>query len=356
MKKALLLVSVVANLLIVGAVRARSPVSLESTYLGGGWFRYTVGVVDDPFFHFLDVNAFGFSHPSLIEYGTNPSGWTNGPTIGSWDFAGPSPGSQTRPYSASFLVRSSETHFKRSGSAALLFTLSTIGGYHGIPETGTVGGFWNAPVLVPCPASEADGSSTNLLVTCDSLTLPDIRITGLQRTAETIRGVSYEFSAENTVRLEGSRDLVMWTNIAYIHGNNGVTTWTTNRALNDFGNFFRLRLIDYGHAVNLPPLSALGGDVGEGHELGYPLGTADTPPSAFAESGRILAVRPAAGAVEVDFAAEPGRRYIVTAFRDLSRPIEIVTITAGEPIETVLIPRADDPSFCLLQVSEAQTR
>jgi len=257
MKKALLLLLTAAvNLMIVGAVRARSPLSMESTYLGGGWFRYTVAVVDDPFFVFLDVNGFLSPHPS-IEYGPNPAGWTNNPVAGFWGFAGPSPGSQTLPYRASFLARSSETHFKRGGIATLFMTFSTIGGYHGIPASGIVGGFWYAPVLVPCPASEADGSSTNFLAICDSLALPDIRITGLQRTGETIHGVSYEFSAENTVRLEGTRDLTTWTNIAYIHGVSNVTTWTTNRALNDFGSFFRVRLIDYGHATNLPPLGAL---------------------------------------------------------------------------------------------------
>ena len=47
MKKALLLVIAVANLVIVGALHARSPLSMESTSLGGGWFRYTVEVVDD---------------------------------------------------------------------------------------------------------------------------------------------------------------------------------------------------------------------------------------------------------------------------------------------------------------------
>lgn len=258
MKKATFLVAAVASLLMAGAIHARSPLSMESTYLGGGWFRYTVGVVDDPFFEFLDVNGFLLSHPSIVERGPNPTGWTNNPAAGFWGFAGASPGVQTLPYRASFLVRSSETHFKRGDIATLSMTFSTIGGYHGLPASGIVGGFWYPPVLIPCPANEADGSSTNLLVTCDSLTLLDIRITGLQRTGETIHGLSYEFSAENTVRLEGSRDLARWTNVAYIHGVSNVTTWTTNRALNDFGNFFRLRLIDYGHITNLPPLSAVG--------------------------------------------------------------------------------------------------
>lgn len=259
LKKALLLVTAIANLLAVAAAQARSPLSMQSTYLGGGWFRYTVGVVDDPFFLFLDVNGFQFSHPSIVERGPNPAGWTNNPATGFWGFAGASPGNQTLPYAASFLVRSSETHYKRGGFASLSMNFSTLGGYHGIPASGLVSGFWPAPVLVPCPANEADGSSTNLLVTDDNLALPDIRITELARTGETIRGVSYEFSAENTVRLEGSRDLVTWTNIAYIYGVSNVTTWTTNRALNEFGNFFRVRLIDYGHVTSLPPLSSTGG-------------------------------------------------------------------------------------------------
>ena len=257
MKKALILITAVANLLILDAVQARSPLSLESTYLGDGWFRYTFSVADDPFFVFLDVNGFSVSHPSIVERGPNPVGWTNNPAEGFWGYTVASPGARTLPYGASFLVRSGETHFKRGGIATLTMAISTIGGYHGMPPSGVLAAFWPAPVLVPCPASEADGSSTNLLVTCDLLTLPDIRITGLQNTGETIHGVSYEFSAENTVRLEGSRDMVTWTNIAYIHGISNVTTWTTNRALNDFGNFFRLRLIDYGHVTNLPPLAAV---------------------------------------------------------------------------------------------------
>jgi hypothetical protein len=259
LKKALLQITAVANCLMAVVVCARSPLSVESTYLGGGWFRYTFVVVDDPFFVFFDVNSFQFSHPSVVERGPNPAGWTNNPAAGLWEFTGASPGAQTLPYTASFLVRSSETHFKRGGIATLRMTFSTIGGYHGIPASGVVASYWPAPILVPCPANEADGSSTNLLVTDDRLTVPDIRITGLPRMGETIHGISYEFSAENTVRLEGSRDLVAWTNIAYIHGVSNVTTWTTNRALNGFGNFFRVRLIDYGHATSLPPLSFTGG-------------------------------------------------------------------------------------------------
>ncbi len=293
-KKAWLLI-LAAGSLVTSPVSARSPLSMESTYLGGGWFRYTVRVVDDPFFLFLDVNGFLFSHPSILERGPNPAGWTNNAAAGLWGYAGPSPGGQTLPYNASFLVRSSETHFKRGGIATLSMTFSTIGGYHGLPASGIVGGFWYAPVLVPCPANEADGSSTNLLVTCDSLTLPDIRMIGLQRTEEIIHGVSYEFSAENTVRLEGSRDLVTWTNVAYIHGVSNVTTWTTNRALNDFGNFFRVRLIDYGHAVNLPPLTFTGGTDATTLAGTYePVGSDQAAPTST-ESVPILAVRPKAG-------------------------------------------------------------
>ena len=239
------------------AVSARRFLFLESAYVGDGWFRYTISAPDDPYFLFVDVGAISIYEPgmSVLELGPPPPRWTNNPStepavtwvsedINGWNV-------RQRPYSTSFLLNG--TYSSRRGTATLIFSLATITGWNewGPIVSGNIAGYWNSNVLVP---GAPDGSGTNLLTSLPG-DLPDPLMAELLRTGKQITGIAYDYPNTNTMRLEGSRDMKVWTNIAYIFGAPGRTTWTSSSPLNDFGNFFRVLLVAEGHATVLPPLT-----------------------------------------------------------------------------------------------------
>jgi hypothetical protein len=245
--KAKLILIVLTALLQVWPAAGRNFCELESTYMGEGWFRYRLKSLPDPIFSQVDLTAFvPSSFTNLVESGPLPDNWNN-----AWyfDFTV----SQIRPYEVVFSARSSERHFKRESGTigiSLVFAAPFCAPPFCEPE---VSGFFSLPCLVPCPADQADGSATNLLSTIELV--PDVRIDKLILHDGAVLGLTYSWVQLSTVRLEGSRDLVGWTNIAYIWGSPPSTTWTTNIPLNEFGIFFRLALVGAGHLTNLPPLN-----------------------------------------------------------------------------------------------------
>jgi hypothetical protein len=252
------LLSAVLALLPCAAHAERSPLAFESTYLGNGWFEYSVITTDDPFFLFLDVTGAGVQFGPAAEVGPAPPRWTNlwDTNFVSWRFDGIGFGDQIRPYRATFRVRSAHTSYKRASAGGMvLMSLAIVGGYHGQWASGNIVGYWIPEALVPCPPGEADGSATNLLQWCPMINgLPEPRLVNLIQSGGGPVGVAFEYPELSTVRLEGTRDFRAWTNVAYIHGAAGVTPWTTNVSLSNYGDFFRLRLVAEGHAINLPPL------------------------------------------------------------------------------------------------------
>jgi len=246
--------------LFAGAVQAeRSPVAFESTYLGDGWFEYSVVTTDDPFFLFLDIMGTGVQFGPSMDAGPAPAQWTNlvHTNFISWSFDGIGLGDQTRPYRATFRLRSAHTNYRRApGAGLVLMSLAIVGGYHGQLASANIVGYWIPDALVPCAPEEADGSATNLVLWAPMISgLPEPRLVNLIQDGGEQVGVNFEYPEPSTVRLEGTRDFRSWNNVAYIHGNAGVTAWTTNVSLSSYGDFFRLRLVAEGHATNMPPLS-----------------------------------------------------------------------------------------------------
>jgi hypothetical protein len=180
--------------------------------------------------------------------------WTNG--FSSWSFTN-NYNYPPRPYSETFLLRSSETSY-RLGPAT-----NFIGGLAGLtieesgyaPEPGqSYGGFAQVACLQPCPPEEADGSPTNYIFVLKLL--PDIIINQLIQTNGEIYGVDFTWDSGSTFELQGTPDLNHWTNIAYLWSYPPETVWTTNVPLNTCGPFYRVALVTNGYATNLPPLTA----------------------------------------------------------------------------------------------------
>ena len=237
-------------------------------------------------------------------------------------------------------MQSGLTNFRRRTlGATLIISLGTVGAYHGQPEALEVTGFWNADVLVPCAPGDADGSSTNLLAVGPFEGLADIRIVELLRQGDSVMGVRYDYAETNTVRLEASRDMLSWTNVAYIYGGRPSTSWTNNTPLNSYGNYFRLRLVAEGHAPSVPPLSAAA------------VFNAASP-DASDSSGRILGCVPSGNSVTVRFQAVPGRRYKVSSMDGAFNVREQREVSAASDTESVSLPVIGGTVVCLVQVSE----
>lgn len=302
-----------ALLAVPVASQARHQVELESTYLGDGWFQYRLRTVDDPFFLFFDVTSLYVPCPGYTERAPDPTDWTSAlfaepewPQLTiSWQT--PDCGHlacQTRPYERIFLARSDKRHFKRSQNAVITMSFAMVGGYHGPVVTGNMVGFAYVNALLPCDAQDADGSATNLLERPVWFLAPEPQIGTLIRAGSEVRGITFDYDEPSTVRLEATRDFRHWTNVAYIYGNAGTTSWTTNSALNHLGDFFRLRLVAEGHAPSLPPLN----------------GSPDQPVQSFRSSSlaaqpdsdaRVLSCRPRGQDLEVKVMAATGTRHVV---------------------------------------------
>jgi hypothetical protein len=326
---------------------AREILSVSSTYLGDGWFSYTTHTLDDPFFLFFDQTGFSLNDSGGLEQGPNPPGWTNASpqSVGSWYFTGSGLGDQVRPYAASFLVHSSETSFKRAHpGAVLLMSLSMVEGYHGNLASANIVGYWNLDVLVPCPPEQADGSSTNLIVSLPNA-LPDIQISGLILTNGRPFGISYDYPEENTVRLQGTRDFNAWTRIAYIYGSAGTTAWITNQPLDGFGNYFQVQLVAEGHATNLPPLNvdsaSFAATVPISRSVAAPTGQTTSAP-------RLLSVRPYIEGVQLALATTAGRNYSVSLLDKTGSATVTVEVLATGATTNVRLPCAGPDSGLLL--------
>jgi hypothetical protein len=308
----------------------RSPVGFESSYLGDGWFEYSAFTTDDPFFLFLDLPGVLVRFGDVIDAAPLPARWTNASTasLNSWNFEGIGLGDQIRPYRATFRLRSPHTTFKRlPAGGVVLMSLAIVGGYHGYLASANIVGYWIPDALVPCPPEEADGSATNLLVWCPMINgLPEPRLTDVVRSGDELLGVEFEYPGPSTVRLEGSRDFRAWTNIAYLYGQSGATTWTTNVSLATYGNFFRLRLVAEGHATDLPPLNSL-----------TPAVLAQSKSARTSEAPGMKCAPPS-NDIQLTIGSTPGKTYAISVLDPNLRPAESVQVKASGETTTVRFP------------------
>jgi hypothetical protein len=247
----------------LGSARASTFLELQSTYLGNGWFQYRFSVMNDRFFTEADITKLYLNFTNQIDQMGDSTNWsyaTGGREIPRWLFTN---GVPARPYTTTFLARSSETAYRlgtTNSMDAAEFGLSVYESQYypgqggGGPVFSPAVGFVAVPCLIPCRPEDADGSPTNFVY--DLKLLPDIQINQLIEENGVIYGVEFTYAYESTFLLQGSPDLNNWTNIAYIWSYPQVTDWFADETLNSYGQYFRLALVAGIHTTNLPPLSA----------------------------------------------------------------------------------------------------
>ncbi|HEU5396783.1 MAG TPA: hypothetical protein VFV81_06425 [Verrucomicrobiae bacterium] len=238
----------------VGTAWGTTFLTLQSTYLGDGWFQYRMNVMDDPFFLQADIVSVQFTtFTNLIDRVDGTNGWSYTATNG-WEFTNSIP---ERPYSETFLMRSPETSFRlatNADGAVSVFSLVLSDFNPSSAASGNLVGYAYMNCLVPCSPAEADGSPTNYLFVLKLL--PDVVLNRLIETNGNVYGIDFNWSHDATYVLQGSSDFNSWTNITYLWGYAPETVWTTNTPLNDFGQYFRVELVAGTQTTNLPPLSS----------------------------------------------------------------------------------------------------
>jgi hypothetical protein len=329
-----------------GTVRANTFLRLQSTCLGDGWFQYRMQLLNDPFFSDALVSWLTLNFTNQIDQGTAPLNWTNidyNNPYSSWSFSSNAP---ARPYEITFLVRSSETAFKMGvwtnlNGSMVGFSL-TLAESNPVYDPGVytqnIVGIAYMPCLIPCRPEEADGSPTNFVF--DLKLVPDLLINQLVQTDGILNGVDFIWDAESTFLLQGTADFNQWTNIAYIWSYPPETTWTTNRPLNDFGQFFRLATVAYGHTTNLPPLNSY---LATAPKAPVKTGKALTTP-------RVTGCRTVNGRIMVDVATQPNQTDKVQAVDSHRVVLQTRQITATGTSTTVDFDIASLPNPVFFQV------
>lgn len=239
-------------LLGAGRTLANTFETVESTDLGNGWFQYDVKLFYDPFFLDADISQFavGITNGVDITDGTTPNNWVNDTRAASWLYSGPYP--QPRPNEQIFLLHSSATNHMLGTNATSILGLTTSDIYPAGVVSQDVVGYVNVACLVPCPPEMADNSPADHLETIELV--PDLVIKKLLA-GPTFYGLIFDWESDSTDLLQGSPDMVHWTNVTYLYGTAGETLWRTNSHLLDNGRYFRLLLAAGFQTTNVAPLS-----------------------------------------------------------------------------------------------------
>lgn len=222
---------------------------VESTVLGGGWFRYRVRMYPDPFFRqqcMYNVGSSSFSNRIVL--GTAPSEWAFdmvGANEAFWQFTN-SVLAQTTPYERTFTVQSSETSYRRMTNFYVMHVLWPQTFLKSTNLTDAMIGYNRLPCLVPCPPAQHDGAPTNILTSFEMF--PDVEVEGI-----TPYTVSFDWGGDCTVQIQASTNLQTspWSGVAYALGYEGnVSTWTSPVPLLTYGSFYRVGLVEIGHNTN----------------------------------------------------------------------------------------------------------
>lgn len=329
--------------LTTGTARATTFLTLQSTYLGEGWFQYQMVVMNDPFFSEADV-AMYINITNQIDQVDGTNGWSYQGSDG-WEFTN---GYPARPYSEIFLVQSSETSYRLGSGpnfagATVTFSLFLTDLFPGIAD-GTVSenivGYANVPCLIPCSPEEADGSPTNF--SYNLKLVPDVQLNQLILTNGNVYGVDFNWSSQATFLLQGSPDLNSWTNVAYLWSDPPETAWTTNTPLNPYGQFFRIELVGDGYQTNLPPLSSA-----------VRAAKAAAKPHLTTTPLRVTNCHSAGGKVLVSVAAQPGQAVQVQAINQRGVVLQSQQVVAWTSSVTVNFDSASLPNPVFFQAATA---
>jgi hypothetical protein len=227
---------------------ARPFVTLTSGSASNGWFEYQLYYWNDPFFR--EVGDIALSIPPVTNaFAIEPGApdWTNSITTNQvyWRYI-----ATNDPRGQTFHLRlQSPNTSVRKGSGTIMFSawLQTQYVYE---EMFNLAGIMKLDCLVPCADVDADGSPPSMT---SSLELrPDIAIDRLLSMSNRLRGVTFSWCWPSTMILESSSNMTSWTNVSYILGDAGSTTWTSSVPLDAVGTrFFRLGLYSTYHHPEL---------------------------------------------------------------------------------------------------------
>jgi hypothetical protein len=219
-------------------------VTCKTTCVTNGWFEYELTLHDDPFCELVDWLALETTQvTNALAVGPIPSGWTNEVSANSvsWSYPGIPFVPMSRPQVVHLSIQSPYTSFRWDPSA---LTVMFSGVFHDYVSSPVLSmnfvGFLRLAGLVPCPASEADGSPPTTTAVFESA--PDINLTGFVTVSNQLRGVQFAWDNTFTMQVQTSRNLTSWSNVAYVVGDSGMNTWTSSIPLDQIGNYFRLRL------------------------------------------------------------------------------------------------------------------
>ena len=239
-------------LLCAGRAPAITFETVESKDLGNGWFQYDVKMFYDPFFLDAELTSFsvGVTNGVDVADGAAPTNWVNDVSVASWNYSGPA---QSRPNEQIFLIHSSATNHMLATNCTSLVSVVTSDLYPSGVTSGNIVGYINSACLVPCPPQMADNSLADHLETI--VLVPDLVIKKLL-IGPLSYGLDFDWDSDSTDLLQASPDMVHWTNVTYIYGSNGETSWRTNQHLLDHGTYFRLLLAAGEQTTNVAPLTA----------------------------------------------------------------------------------------------------
>jgi hypothetical protein len=330
--------------LAAGVARATTFLTLQSTYLGNGWFQYQMNVMDDPFFLEADITGVYLNFTNQIDQVAGTNDWDYQGSDG-WEFTN---GYPARPYSETFLVQSSYTSYRLGSAtnmdgAVVLLSVELSGLYPGIADgvsSQNIVGYANLPCLVPCPPEAADGSPTNFVFNLKLV--PDVEINQLIQTNGEIYGVDFDWSSSATFLLQGRPNLSTWTNIAYLWSDPPETVWTTNSPLNSDGQFFRIELVCDGHQTNLPPLNG-----------GTPIPKTVTKPKLAMASLKVTGCQLVGNQIAVKVAAQPGQSVQVQAINRRGTVLQSQRLVASQSSVTASFDSVSLPTPVFFQAVAA---
>ena len=224
--------------------------TLRSTYLGDGLFEYRVDLADDVFFTNASVGSLSVSFTNRVEFGATDQNWTSSDSETShaiWNFDLNS--AQTRPYSTSFQVRSSNTTYRTVDAVAFVSYQATPQNLLVSTNFPALAGFAALRAIVPCSPDQADGSSSQLF---DQFKLrEELTISGLATTPGEVTGISFWWNLESTVQIQSSPDLSDWVVQTNLLGEAGTNEWVFPVSVRTNRLFYRLRLLATGKRPDL---------------------------------------------------------------------------------------------------------
>lgn len=224
--------------------------TVDSTYLGEGWFQYDVTWNNDGFYAAETMPSVGVSFTNRLTYGTTPNDWTAELGSNTWNavWAYTNLLAVQKPYTARFLARSSNTSYMTSTQG--ITVLGHLATYPNLVSSSNealgvnIAYYTRMSVLVPCRPDQADDSPTTLRSYREIV--PKVVIDDFVMASNRIHGLVFAWGWPCIVRVEACDDIAgtNWTHVTNIVTYEASTTWTSSVPLDVYGKFYRLLIVN----------------------------------------------------------------------------------------------------------------